>query len=165
MPPLNILVIDDERSIRDGCLLSLSNKGHKVDTCPNGRTGLEAIRQGAYDVVLLDLRLPDMNGMDILKTACREKPALCIIVITGFSTVKGAVEAMKGGAFDYLAKPFSENDLLLTVNRALEKKRLIEENLSLRKEVQDRFGFQNIVGENSQILNIYAAGPKGGPPG
>ncbi len=155
MPPLNILVIDDERSIRDGCLLSLSNKGHKVDTCPNGRAGLEAIRQGAYDIVLLDLRLPDMDGMDILKTACREKPALCIIVITGFSTVKGAVEAMKNGAFDYLAKPFSENDLLLTVNRALEKKRLIEENLSLRKEVQDRFGFQNIVGENSRILDIY----------
>ena len=96
-----------------------------------------------------------MDGMDILKTACREKPALCIIVITGFSTVKGAVEAMKLGAFDYLSKPFTENDLLMTVGRALEKKRLIEENLSLRKEVQDRFGFQNIVGENIHIIEVY----------
>jgi DNA-binding NtrC family response regulator len=155
LPPLKILVIDDERSIRDGCLLILSNKGYQVDTFPNGRGGLEAIRRGDFDIVLLDLRLPDMDGMDILKKSCQENPALCIIVITGFSTVKGAVEAMKAGAFDYLAKPFSENDLLLTVNRALEKKRLIEENLSLRKEVQDRFGFQNIIGENPQILSIY----------
>jgi DNA-binding NtrC family response regulator len=155
LTPLNILVIDDERSIRDGCALSLGNKGYKVDTCPNGRAGLEEIRQGDYDVVLLDLRLPDMDGMDILKTAYREKPTLCIVVITGFSTVKGAVEAIKAGAFDYLSKPFTENDLLLTVNRALEKKRLIEENLSLRKEVQERFGFQNIIGENPQVLNIY----------
>jgi DNA-binding NtrC family response regulator len=155
MHPLNILVIDDERSIRDGCQLSLSNKGHRVDTFPNGRSGLEAILQGRYDVVLLDIRLPDMDGMEILRTAYREKPCLCIIIITGFSTIKGAVEAMKAGAFDYLSKPFSEHDLLLTVDRALEKKRLIEENLSLRKEVLDRFGFQNIIGENSQMLNAY----------
>lgn len=155
MPPLNILVIDDERSIRDGCLLSLSNKGHKVDTCPNGRAGLEAILRGDYDIVLLDLRLPDINGMEILKKGIQEKPLLCIVVITGFSTVKGAVEAMKSGAFDYLSKPFSENDLLLTVDRALEKKRLIEENLSLRKEVRDRFDFQNIVGENIHIIEVY----------
>lgn len=121
MPPLNILVIDDERSIRDGCQLSLSNKGHKVETCPNGRAGIRATLRGAYDIVLLDLRLPDMNSMEILKRACQEKPLLCIVVITGFSTVKGAVEAMKAGAFDYLAKPFSENDLLLTVDRALGK--------------------------------------------
>lgn len=155
MTPLNILVIDDERSIREGCRLSLSHKGHSVDTCPNGRAGLEAIRQGVYDIVLLDLRLPDMDGMEILRRACRECPDLCVIMITGFSTVKGAVEAMKVGAFDYLSKPFSENDLLLTVARALEKKRLIDENRSLRKEVLDRFGFQNIVGENPRILEIY----------
>lgn len=155
MNPLNILVIDDERSIREGCHLSLSNKGHRVDTVPNGRAGLEAILQGSYDIVLLDLRLPDMDGMDILRTACRERPTSCIIIITGFSTVKGAVEAMKSGAFDYLSKPFSENDLLLTVERVLEKKRLIEENLSLRKEVLDRFGFQNLIGEHSQILTVY----------
>lgn len=155
MFPLNILIIDDERSIRDGCQLSLRNKGHQVDTSPNGRAGLEALLQGNYDIVLLDLRLPDLNGMEILRQACREKPSLCIIVITGFSTVKGAVEAMKAGAFDYLSKPFSQHDLFLTVDRALEKKRLIEENLSLRKEIQDHYGFQNIIGENSQILTIY----------
>jgi DNA-binding response OmpR family regulator len=75
---LNILVIDDERSIREGCRLSLSNKGHSVDTCPNGQAGLEAILQGTYDIVLLDLRLPDMDGMEILQTACREcQPAPC----------------------------------------------------------------------------------------
>jgi DNA-binding NtrC family response regulator len=153
--PLNILVIDDERSIREGCRLSLTHKGHVVDTCPNGQAGLEAILKGVYDIVLLDLRLPDMDGMEILRTVSREGPPVCIIIITGFSTVKGAVEAMKAGAFDYLSKPFSNNDLVLAVERALEKKRLIEENLSLRKEVLDRFGFQNIIGENPRILEIY----------
>jgi DNA-binding NtrC family response regulator len=155
VPPLNILVIDDERSIREGCRLSLTHKGYLADTRPNGRTGLEAIRQGSYDIVLLDLRLPDMDGMEILKTAFQEYPHLCIIIFTGFSTVKSAVEAMKAGAFDYLSKPFSENDLWLAVERALEKKRLIEENRSLRKEVLDRFGFQNIIGENARMLEIY----------
>jgi two-component system NtrC family response regulator len=93
--------------------------------------------------------------MDILRTVRKEKPDEYIIVMTGYSTVQNAVEAMKLGAFDYIAKPFSDDELVLAVQRAIEKRRLVEENLSLRQELRDRFGFKNIVGDNPKILQIF----------
>jgi DNA-binding NtrC family response regulator len=150
-----ILVIDDEEIICNGCRLILSDQGHAVESRTNGRAGLGAIREGQFDVLLLDMKLPDMDGMEILRTAREEKPGLYVIVMTGYSTVQNAVEAMKLGAMDYIAKPFSDDELVLSVARALEKKRLVEENIYLRKELLDRFGFSNIVGENPQVLKIF----------
>jgi DNA-binding NtrC family response regulator len=155
MELVSILVIDDERTICEGCRLILSDIGHEVDTCTNGKTGLQAILKGAYAVTLLDMKLPDIDGMDILRTVRKEKPDEYIIVMTGYSTVQNAVEAMKLGAFDYIAKPFSDDELVLAVQRAIEKRRLVEENLSLRQELRDRFGFKNIVGDNPKILQIF----------
>ena len=155
MEPVDILIIDDERVICEGCSLVLSDKGHAVEICMTGRGGLEAMLKGTYDLTLLDMKLPDMDGMDILETVRKEKPGMYIIVMTGYSTVQNAVEAMKLGAFDYLAKPFSDDELVLAVERAIGKKRLADENLSLRKELLDRFGFNNIVGENPKILGIF----------
>jgi DNA-binding NtrC family response regulator len=152
---INILVIDDERTICEGCRLTLSDRGYSVDISTTGREGLEAILRGRYDVTLLDMKLPDLDGMDILKAVRKEEPRENIIVMTGYSTVKNAVEAMKLGAFDYIAKPFSDDELVLAVERAIEKRRLVEENLSLRKELRDRFGFKNIVGKNPNILQIF----------
>ena len=151
----NILIIDDERVICDGCRLALSGKGHSVDICMNGKDGLETILKGTYDLALLDMKLPDMDGMDILRTVEREKLGVYVIVMTGYSTVQNAVEAMKLGAFDYLAKPFSDDELMLAVGRAMEKKRLVEENLALRQQLSERFDFSNIIGENSIILKIF----------
>jgi DNA-binding NtrC family response regulator len=155
MKPIKILVIDDEGVITEGCRLALSDQGHLVDACLTGRAGLHAIREGQFDLVLLDMKLPDMDGMEILRTVAREKPGVFIIVMTGYSTVQNAVEAMKSGAFDYLSKPFSDDELVLTVEKAIDKKRLLEENLSLRKELLGRFGFNNIVGENPGILQVF----------
>ena len=156
MESANILVIDDERTICNGCRMVLSEKGHAVDICMTGRAGLDAIFGGTYDVTLLDMKLPDMDGMDILRTLKREKPGeYIIIVMTGYSTVQNAVEAMKLGAFDYLAKPFSDDELVLAVERAVEKKRLVQENISLRKELFDRFSFNSIVGEAPKILKVF----------
>lgn len=156
MESANILVIDDERTICNGCRMALSEKGHAVDICMTGREGLDAIFGGTYDVTLLDMKLPDMDGMDILRTLKREKPGdHIIIVMTGYSTVQNAVEAMKLGAFDYLAKPFSDDELVLAVERAVEKKRLVQENISLRKELFDRFSFNSIVGEAPKILKVF----------
>jgi DNA-binding NtrC family response regulator len=155
MQPSNILIIDDERVICDGCSLALSDKGHSVDICMTGRAGLEAILKGTYDMALLDMKLPDIDGMDILKAARSEKPDVYIIVMTGYSSVQNAVEAMKLGAFDYIAKPFSDDELVLAVDRALEKKQLIEENLALRQQLSERFDFSNIIGENPRILKIF----------
>jgi DNA-binding NtrC family response regulator len=155
MNPRNVLVIDDEPVVRDGCGMVLKKKGLAVDVCDSGRSGLEMAREGEYDVIILDLKLPDIDGMEILRTIKNEKPLICIIVITGYATVENAITSMKQGAFDYLVKPFSDDELILCVERAIEKKRLVEENLSLRKGLTDRFGFSNIVGETSKIMDIF----------
>jgi DNA-binding NtrC family response regulator len=155
MPSTDILVIDDERVICEGCRFAFSDSGYSVTTHITGSAGLDAIRNGQFDVILLDMKLPDMDGMELLRTVRREKPEVYIIVMTGYSTVQNAVEAMKLGAFDYLAKPFSEDELLLAVERAVEKKRLVEENLSLRKELFDQAGFHSIVGKTPEILLIF----------
>ena len=103
-----ILIIDDEQVICDGCRLALSERGYSVTSSFTGRSGLNAILEGTFDLILLDMKLPDIDGMEILKTVRNEKPGLYIIVMTGYSTVQNAVEAMKLGAFDYLAKPFTD---------------------------------------------------------
>jgi DNA-binding NtrC family response regulator len=155
MEPNSILIIDDESSICNACRIILSEKGYVVDTCMNGKEGLEAILTGKYDVILLDLKLPDMGGMEILKVARQKTPEACIIVMTGHSTIKSAVEAMKLGAFDYITKPFSDDELIIAVQRAIEKKRLVDENIILRKELFDRFSYNNIVGEDPKIMQLF----------
>lgn len=155
MEPVKILVIDDERVICDGCRMVLSEWGYEVDTCLTGAAGKEAILGSSYEVILLDMKLPDMDGMDILHAVKKKRSGVYVIVMTGYSTVQNAVEAMKLGAFDYLTKPFSDDELVLAVGRAVEKKRLVEENLSLRKELLDRFGFNNIVGDDPKIIRVF----------
>jgi len=118
MKSLKVLVIDDESVICDACHLVLSENGHTVDSCMTGKTGLLAIERGAYDVILLDMKLPDVDGMEILKIVKEKKPAPFMIVMTGYSTMSNAVEAMKLGAVDYLAKPFTDDELIEAVEKA-----------------------------------------------
>ena len=155
MQPSRILIIDDERVICDGCRMALSEKGHSVDISMTGRAGIEAIRKGTYDLVLLDMKLTDMDGMDVLRILRSKTPNVYVIVMTGYSSVQNAVEAMKLGAFDYLTKPFPDDELVLAVDRAIEKKRLVEENLALRQQLSERFDFSNIIGKNPGILKIF----------
>jgi two-component system NtrC family response regulator len=153
--PVKILIVDDERVICEGCRITLSDSGYAVEYCMTGASGLETMREGNFDLILLDMKLPDMDGMEILKAARSEQPNTYVVVMTGYSTVQNAVAAMKLGAIDYLAKPFTDDELVLAVERALERKRLVEENLFLRKELLDRFRFSNILGENPKILGIF----------
>jgi DNA-binding NtrC family response regulator len=155
MKPSKILIIDDEPLICKGCSLVLSGEDQTVHTCLTGREGLAAIHEGTYDLVVLDMKLPDMDGMDILKAFWKTKPGVYFIVMTGYSTVQNAIEAMKAGAFDYLTKPFTDDELLFAVTKVLEKKRMTEENLSLRKELLNRFSFDNIVGDDPNFLPIF----------
>ena len=122
MKPISVLVIDDEQVICDACQIVLSEEGHAVTLTKTGKDGLAAIRQGTYDVVLLDMKLPDMDGMEILKAVQEEKHRLCIIVMTGYSSISNAVQAIKKGASDYLAKPFTDDELLETIGKACENK-------------------------------------------
>lgn len=150
-----ILILDDEQAVCRGCRMVLAEKGHTVDISMEGKAGLDAILKGEYDLVLLDMKLPDIDGMEILQGVKKEKPNIYVIVMTGYSTVQNAVEAMKIGAFDYLSKPFTDEELLLSVGRALERKTLVEENLSLRKELMNKFGYGNIIGRNPKLLEVF----------
>jgi len=152
----SILVIDDEASICKGCSLILEEQNYFVSSRTTGRDGLREALAGQFDIVLLDIRLPDIDGMEILASLREKKPEIQVIVMTGFSTVQNAVEAMKGGAFDYLAKPFTEDEIILAVKKAIEDKRLRDENTLLRKQLFERFDFSNIVGEDPAILDIFA---------
>jgi len=155
MEPIKILVIDDEPVICDGCRLSLSDRGQAVDTCLSGPQGLELLLGGEYDLALLDMKLPDISGMEILRKVKNENPGIYVIVMTGYSSVPNAVEAMKLGAFDYISKPFTDDELLISVQRAVENKRLKEENFALRHQLSERYDFSNIIGETPRILKIF----------
>ena len=150
----HILVIDDEPVICEGCGLALSEI-YSVDICNTGKEGLDTLLKGQYDLALLDMKLPDMDGMEVLRIVSQDKPGVYVIVMTGYSTVSNAVQAMKLGAFDYLAKPFTDDELILAVEKAIENKRLKEENLALRKQLFEQFDFSNIIGEDPSILKVF----------
>jgi DNA-binding NtrC family response regulator len=120
MKPLDVLVIDNEDVICDACHLVLTEKGHSVDYCKTGKSGLLALARVSYDLLLLDMKLPDMDGMDILRNVQDKMPRLRVIVMTGYSTLSNAVQAMKLGAADYLCKPFTDDELVEAVEKACE---------------------------------------------
>ncbi|MBC8263104.1 MAG: response regulator [Anaerolineales bacterium] len=122
--PATILVVDDELGIREGCRRVLSRAGHQVVVAATGEEGWQQIQSGQFDLVLLDIMMPDINGMDLLKRTVPFDPDLVCIIITGYATVELAVQAIKEGAYDFIAKPFDANALLLTVRRGLERRRL-----------------------------------------
>jgi DNA-binding NtrC family response regulator len=149
----NLLVIDDEPVVRDGCRMVLAKEGYKVTTCDTGRDGFAAARGGSYDLVILDLKLPDIDGMEVLEAVMREKPQSRIVVITGYSSVQNAVAAMKLGASDYITKPFSDDELISSVERAIERP-LGGQNLSLPVAVSDMPGFSSIIGNSHRMVDV-----------
>lgn len=118
---LRILVIDDEAVICDACRMVLTEQGHEVDLCMSGRAGMEALERKEYDLLLLDMKLKDVDGMDILKRIKDQKSGLRVVVMTGYAVVANAVEAMKLGAIDYLAKPFTDDELIEAIQKACTK--------------------------------------------
>lgn len=136
--PAHILVVDDERGMRDGCRKILSPEGLFVETAQNGEEGLVVLRQGKCDLLLADLKMPGMGGIELIEAAKSIDPDLVCVVITGFATLETAVEATKRGAYDYLSKPFAPDELLAVVAKALEKRRLSLEAKRLRDERDKR---------------------------
>ena len=118
MKSLNILVIDDEKVICDACKMVLGEKGHRIDVCLNGISGQAALKRKPYDILLLDMKLPDIDGMEILMGIMDSQPAPCVVVMSGYSTLSNALQAMKKGAADYLAKPFTDDELLEAVKKS-----------------------------------------------
>jgi PAS domain S-box-containing protein len=151
---VTILVIDDEQIMREGCSRILSKDGWAVITAENGQKGLEEIqtRSSQMDVILLDLMMPGMSGMEVLDRVRTIDPTLLVIVITGYATVESAVEAMKKGAYDFIPKPFTPDQLRIVVRRALEKRTLQKEAEFLRKEREK--SLRDIATEKSKIKTI-----------
>jgi len=118
MPNKKVLIIDDENIICKGCKLILSENGYHCSSSLSGVVGLEMALNNSYDVLLLDMKLKDIDGMEILKKVKKDKPEIYIIVITGYSTVQETVKAMKLGANDYISKPFNDDDIILAVQNA-----------------------------------------------
>src|SRR5512139_3138000 len=150
----NILIIDDEQIMRDGCSRILSKNGWTVITCEDGEQGLKEIqgRPEEIDAILLDLMMPGMNGMDVLDQVRAIDPNLLVIVITGYATVESAVEAMKKGAYDFIPKPFTPDQLRIVVRRALEKRTLQKEAEFLRREREK--SLRDIATEKSKVKTI-----------
>lgn len=150
----NILVIDDEPVMRDSCFQVLSRKGCDVTLTENGRRGLNQLSKRTFDIVILDLKMPDINGLEILETVKENHPETIVIIITGYPSVETAVKAMKLGAYDFIPKPFTPNMLRMVVARALEKRRLYSENLPAEKGADTSDGNDAIIGESKVITYL-----------
>ena len=122
-----VLVVDDEKRIRDACHTMLSNEGFEVDRAENGEIGLKKIQETHYDIILLDLMMPGLSGLEVLPQIRNTHPDTVIIVITGYATIEHSVEAMKNGAFDFIPKPFSPQDLRIVVTKAIEFLRTLQD--------------------------------------
>lgn len=118
----NILVIDDEESMRAGCIQTLAENGYRVQAVENGHMGLERIAKESFDVILLDLKMPGIPGMEVLKKLKENDPNSVVIIITAYGTIDSAVEAMKRGAYDFLIKPFTPETLNSIVKRAVDSR-------------------------------------------
>jgi two-component system sensor histidine kinase/response regulator len=129
-----ILVIDDEESMRDSCSQVLSRDGHRVDTAENGMVGLEKIKVFKPDLVLVDLKMPGMSGMEVLEKVHVIDPTIVAVVITGYANLESAIDAFKRGAYDFLPKPFTPGELRIIIKRGLERRKLILKSIALEQE-------------------------------
>jgi DNA-binding NtrC family response regulator len=152
---MNILVIDDEEVLQDVLTVLLRREGHQTHSAFSGEEGLEMLDREEVDLVLLDLMLPGMHGMEVLREMRRKHPDVVVVVITAFSSIESAIEAMREGAFHYIPKPFKNEEVLLTLRKGLEQRRLTTENRSLREQLRQRFGFDNILGKSKPMQQVY----------
>lgn len=150
----NILVVDDKPSMRSMLTETLQDEGYRVDCATDGRRALELVRNKSYDLVLTDLKMPDLDGLGLLGEVKNLTDDTSVIIMTAYGTIEDAVSAMKHGAFDFITKPFDTEHLCVLVSRALENRRLIAENMLLREELAGRDNSFQIVGKSEKMHQI-----------
>ncbi len=150
-----ILVVDDEESIREFLEIMLKKEGFEVSLAEDGARAKEMIQKKSFDMVISDLQMPNMNGIELLKFVKDSAPDTVFMMITAFGTTETAVEAMKMGAYDYITKPFKIDEVRLNINNALKSRNLEVENRSLKKELVKEYSFQNIIGNSPAMHQIY----------
>ena len=151
-----ILIVEDEKILRISLADALKGEGYTVLAVPNGEEALSAIRKGAFSLIVTDIRLPNIGGMEILRQSLQMSPATPVVMMTGYGNIKDAVESMRIGAFDYITKPFDLDEMFVTVNKALEVHLITEENIRLKKELNTHFSAGKIIGESKAMQTIFA---------
>jgi two-component system response regulator PilR (NtrC family) len=151
----NILIVDDERSMREFLAIFLRRVGHRIEAAAGGTEGLAALRAREFDVVITDLRMPEVSGLEILAEAKKLYPDTQVVVVTAFATTETAIAAMKAGAYDYLTKPFKVDEVGLVVERALERRVLHRENLVLRDEIKGRYKLDRLIGKSPAMQRVF----------
>jgi len=151
----NLLVVDDEDNIRHMLSLLLSKEGYAVETASDGAQAYEKIAAGEYDIVLCDVRMPELTGIELLEKLQANDISTTVIVMSAYGSIETAIEAMKAGAYDYLSKPFKRDEVLLTLRKVEERNRLRRENLELRDAAGRSFRFDNIIAKSQAMQRIF----------
>src|SRR5438874_8432591 len=153
---MRILIVDDEEVLRDVLDAVLRREGFEVAMAASGEEALAVLDEDDnIDLVILDIMLPGISGIDTLRALRISNPSLPVIIITAFSSIDGAIEAMKHGAFHYIPKPFKNEEVVITVNKALEQRRLSRENERLRGELAEKYAYSNIIGKSDTMRKVF----------
>jgi two-component system response regulator AtoC len=152
---MNILIVDDEKSQLSILNDILTDAGYEISTADNGIAGLKLLTKNNFPIILTDLKMPGMDGIELLRQALQINPETQVILMTAFGSIPSAVNAIKNGAYDYLTKPFQKEDLLKVISHAAEKVRLILENRQLKDEMSQRYGYHNIIGAGKAMKEVY----------
>lgn len=150
-----VLIVDDEESMRDFLSIMLHREGYQVDTAVDGAQAVVHLRDHTYDLVISDIKMPRMTGLELLKHIKERTPETVVLMVTAFSSTDDAVEAMKQGAYDYITKPFKNEEIRLIVKNALERRDLRRENLALKEVLGQRFSFEGLVGKSKAMQDVF----------
>ena len=155
MAQQKILVVDDEKSMCEFLEIMLKKDGYEVTSTTSGEKALELLDNNLYSMVLTDVRMPGVNGFEVLRKTKEVSPDTVVIMITAYGSPEGAVTAIKEGAYDYVTKPFRVEEVKLTIKKSLERNNLIRENIRLRQEVEERYKFWNLIGKSPKMQRVY----------
>src|SRR5260221_5297193 len=151
----HLLIVEDEAPLRTAIAEQLADRGYRVEQADSGEQALQKLADFAYDIIITDLRLPGIDGSAVVEAAVERYPHIIAIVVTGFGTVKDAVEAIKRGAWDFVSKPFQIDELLHVLDAAIEQRRLKSENAYLRAQLEERYRFEGIVGKSRPMKLLF----------
>lgn len=150
-----ILIVDDELSMREFMEILLTDENYCVDTASSGSEAMDMLNKSNYHMVITDIQMPDMNGIELLKKTKEVTPDTEVLMMTAYASTESAIEAMKNGAYDYITKPFKIDEIKLIIEKAFEKIRLERENILLKKELGGGYNFGDIIGVSSRMMEIY----------
>ncbi|HLA50964.1 MAG TPA: sigma-54 dependent transcriptional regulator, partial [Thermodesulfobacteriota bacterium] len=150
-----ILIVDDEKGIRDFLEIMLKKEGYRVSSAPGGEEAMRLFNNSSYDLVISDVRMKGMGGVELLKSIKEINPETVVLMITAYASVDTAIDAMKAGAYDYITKPFKIDEVKHIIRNALDKKRLETENILLKRELKTKHAFGNLIGTSPKMLEIY----------